>query len=364
MLNYEFPPLGGGAGNATYYLLKEFSKYPELEIDLITSSVDNFRVEKFASNITIHYLDINKRGNLHYQSNKDLLLYSFKTYFYAKKLIKGKRFDLCHAFFGIPCGYLAMKLKLPYAASLRGSDVPFYNKRFYLLDKLIFKKLSVKVWRNAEKVIANSQGLKDLALKANPSQRIEVIYNGIDAKEFKPDLAKKMGETIKLISVGRLIPRKGYDYLIKALEGLSGFELTLIGDGDQKEYLEKLAKRKGVGVNFLGKIEHNLIRDYLKKADIFILPSLNEGMPNAILEAMASGLAIIATDTGGSAELIQGNGFVIEKGNVGQIQESLIKFLENKEQMRLMGNRSREIAENLSWPKGASKYTEIYNELA
>src|SRR3989344_4881417 len=131
VLNYEFPPLGGGAGNATYYLLKEFAKYPDLEIDLVTSSVDTFRVEKFAGNITIHFLNIGKRGNLHYQTNQKLLMYSWKSYWYSKKLMEEKEYDLCHAFFGIPCGYVAMMLRLPYIVSLRGSDVPFYNKRFY-----------------------------------------------------------------------------------------------------------------------------------------------------------------------------------------------------------------------------------------
>jgi hypothetical protein len=66
ILNYEFPPLGGGAGNATYYLLKEFAKDPDLKIDLVTSSIDAFRVEKFSDNITVHLLDIGKGGNLHY----------------------------------------------------------------------------------------------------------------------------------------------------------------------------------------------------------------------------------------------------------------------------------------------------------
>ena len=119
ILNYEFPPLGGGAANATYYLLKEFSKFPDLELDLVTSSVDKFRIEQFAPNIRIHYLDINKKGNLHYQSIKDLLTYSWKSLKYCKKLKQEAKFDLIHAFFSSPCGYIAMKLKIPYIVSLR-----------------------------------------------------------------------------------------------------------------------------------------------------------------------------------------------------------------------------------------------------
>jgi uncharacterized membrane protein len=201
ILNYEFPPLGGGAGNATYYLLKEFSKpeHKNLGIDLITSSVNKFKIEKFSDNIKIHYLNIGKKGNLHYQSTKDLLSYSWKVYIYSKKIMKKGHFDLIHTFFGIPCGHLAMMLKyeykIPYIVSLRGSDVPFYNKRFYWLDKFVFKRLSKEIWKNSKAVITNSKGLKNLALKASPNQKIDVIYNGVDIKEFKPEKKKSENKT-------------------------------------------------------------------------------------------------------------------------------------------------------------------------
>ena len=114
LLNYEYPPIGGGASNATYYILKEFSKIRNIKIDVITSSVSSFEIINFSSNIKIHRLDIGKNGNLHYQSNKELLLFSWKAYWYVKNKLKINEYDLIHAFFGIPCGYLAMKLNIPY----------------------------------------------------------------------------------------------------------------------------------------------------------------------------------------------------------------------------------------------------------
>lgn len=138
MLNYEFPPLGGGAANATKFMLMEFKNHADLEIDLITSSTEKFKVKRLGNNITIHFLNIHKKGNLHYQSYKNLLYYSWKAYRYARELIQKKHYDVCHAFFGIPCGYLAMKIGIPYIVGLRGSDVPFYNNRFKILDNLNF----------------------------------------------------------------------------------------------------------------------------------------------------------------------------------------------------------------------------------
>lgn len=105
---------------------------------------------------------------------------------YARKLQAEKNYDMVHAFFGIPCGLVAMLLKIPYLVSRRGSDVPFYNRRFYWLDKLIFKRLSRIDWSKAKKVVANSVGLKELALKSSPGLQISMIYNGVDLDRFYP----------------------------------------------------------------------------------------------------------------------------------------------------------------------------------
>ncbi len=361
ILNYEFPPLGGGAANATYYLLKEFSKFPDLELDLVTSSVDKFRVEQFSDNIRIHYLDINKKGNLHYQSIKDLLTYSWKAYKYCKELKKKEKFDLIHAFFGIPCGYIAMKLKIPYIISLRGTDVPFHKKRFYWLDKLVFKNLSKKVWKNAKAVISNSKGLKEQAQKTNEKQIIDVICNGVDTDFFCPLLNKQVGNKIKLISVGRLAPEKGYDYLIKAFGGLKDFELTLIGSGKAEEDLKTLANEYKVKVNFLGRQEKEVVKKEFQNSDIYILSSLKEGMSNSMMEGMACGLPVIATNVSGSEELIKGNGFIVEKGDSKAISEKLKVFQDDKNLILTMGKISRDLAEKMSWKNVADEYLNIYN---
>jgi len=358
LLNYEFPPLGGGAGNATYYLLKEFSKKQNIEIDLVTSSIEQFRIKKFSKNITIHFLDIGKKNNLHHQSIKDLIVYSWKAYKYCQELIKNKNFDLCHAFFGIPCGYLAMKFKkkhsLPYIVSLRGSDVPFYNKRFYYLDKLIFKKLSKKIWQESKCVISNSEDLKKLALNNNPQQKIEIINNGVDTNKFVPS-KKNINKKLSLISTGRLIERKGYQYLIPAIKDLD-VKLQLIGDGSLKSKLKEMAR--GIEVEFLGQQEQSKLIKYLQDADIFILPSLNEGMSNSLLEAMACGLPIITTNTGDSKKLIDGNGFLVKKENSESLKETIVSYLGNKELIVKHGKKSREIAKTMSWQKASEKYSE------
>lgn len=365
MLNYEFPPLGGGAANATYYLLREFSRASDIEIDLVTSSVDSFKLEVFSPNIRIHYLNIGKKGSLHYQSNKDLLTYSWKAYTYCKQLLKEQNYDLCHAFFGIPCGYIAYRLSkkhhLPYIVSLRGSDVPFYNQRFYWLDKLAFKRLSTKIWKNAARVVANSQGLKDLALHSSPDQSIEIIPNGVDADSFATRQTFMANGKLNLLFVGRLIPRKGVDYLVQAIQGLQDVRLTIVGDGPMLEELENAAS--DLDVHFTGPMDHEDLKAIYPQHDVFVLPSLNEGMSNTVLEAMAAGLPLIVTDTGGTGELVDGNGFVVPKSDSDAIRASIVKFLDNRITLPTKGRRSRELAMGMAWDKIAGMYGDIYKKI-
>ena len=365
ILNYEFPPLGGGAGNATFYLLKEFAKCDNLKIDLVTSSADKYREEQFADNIKIYYLDIGKNKNLHSQSNRDLLRYSWKAYLFSKKLIKQNNYNLIHSFFGIPCGYIAMNLKLPYIVSLRGSDVPFYSKKYFLLDKLIFKRLSKKIWRNSKAVIANSVDLKTLALESAPRQKIEVIYNGVDTEEFKP--SNKTTQEFTVISTSRLIERKGIEYLIdgfiKFNKKYKDSKLLLVGKGNLEKELKEKIEKAGVQnrIDFLGIVNHYKIADYYRKADVFVLPSLNEGMSNSLLEAMASGLAIITTNTGGAKELIgENSGIIINKENSDDIFNALEKLYLDRKILNGLKKANRENALKMDWRKIADKYLEIY----
>ncbi|MGR3318448.1 MAG: glycosyltransferase, partial [Candidatus Anammoxibacter sp.] len=151
MLNFEFPPIGGGAANANYYLLKEFSKNSDMEIDLVTSGVNGkVETDQFSNNIKIHKLKINKQ-DLHYWRMSEIAIWTWKAYWYAKKLIKRTDYDLCHCWFGWPAGIIGylLRKKIHYIVALRGSDVPGYNVRLKILDKIFFRFVSLIIWKNA-----------------------------------------------------------------------------------------------------------------------------------------------------------------------------------------------------------------------
>jgi len=375
--NYEYPPLGGGAGNATAYIFKEFAKIPDLEVDLITSSINSeYHLEKIGSNITIHRLPIGKdKNNLHFQSQKDLLIYSWKAYHFSLKLARQNKYDLTHAFFSIPCGYLAQRLRkrfeIPYIVSLRGADVPGYSERFSLVYKL-FTPLIKTIWKDASRIVSNSEGLKKLAEKTEKVKSISVVYNGIDTQEFYPLKNNIRNENIfKIICVSRITPRKGIRYLIEAVkilrEKYPQIRLEIIGEGNEKEELIKLSAQYNLSeqVAFLGLISHNQLPRYYQNAHVFILPSLNEGMSNTMLEAIASGLPIIATDTGGTKELVSDaeNGFIIKMKDPDDLVKKLEIMINNQKLRETMSIKSRQLSENFSWQKVTQKYYKIYNDV-
>lgn len=378
-LNYEYPPLGGGAGNATSYILKEFSKMPDLNVDLVTSSIGKYKEEKIGDNITIYYLPIGKNeSNFHFQSQKDLLVYAWKAFWFSKKLIKGKNYDLTHSFFTVPCGALSWifyKLnKIPYIVSLRGSDVPGYSDRFAIIYKIITPLVKI-IWRNSDLIVANSSSFRSLALKVYAKREIKIITNGVAVDEFKPkdfEEKKKESKKFKILCGTRITPRKGFRFLVRAIKKLKDKNhdviLQIIGEGNEKIKLEELVKKLGIEneVEFIGVVKRNRIANYFSSARIFVSTSLNEGMSNAMLEALASGLPIVATDTGGTAEMVRDglNGFVIKMRNVQNTADKIEQIILNEEIERRMSKESRILAETLSWRNVAESYSNEYREIS
>lgn len=377
-LNYEYPPLGGGAANATAYVLEEYAQLSDLEVHLVTSSVDDAWCHSdIGGRVFIHRLPIGKNARtLHYQSLWDLLRYLWSGYFFSRKILKQHGdFELVHAFFSVPCGFQALLLKqefrIPYIVSLRGADVPGYSERFSLLY-ILLKPLIRLIWRQAARVVANSQGLRELALRTNRRQRIGVIGNGIDISRFFPRTESRPQERCIITSgASRVTARKGLEYLIRAIAQLKSaytqLLLKIMGDGNDRERLEKLVKELALEkhVEFLGRVPREMTAPYYQEASVFVLPSQNEGMSNAMLEALASGLPIIATDTGGSRELVKAgeNGFIIKKQSSEDIAEKLRTLLDNPDLINKFGAASRKRAEELSWAKVAQDYVDVYKDV-
>ncbi|MBI2439617.1 MAG: glycosyltransferase family 4 protein [Candidatus Moranbacteria bacterium] len=373
-LNYEYPPLGGGAGNATAYILREYAQRSDMEVHLVTSSCDEYQETSLSKNVKIFFVPIGKKGgNLHHQSLWDILAYAWQGYRFADRLLAQEKYDVIHAFFSVPCGYMAMclgkKYHVPYLVSLRGADVPGYSERFTFIY-FFLRALIRRIWRKAAFVVANSSGLRTLALETNQTQEISVVQNGVNVDEFYPDPQREIDGYMRILCVSRLTPRKGIRYLIHAIKILlvkdtsRKLELWIAGEGDEMTALKNLAVELGIKdkVKFFGRVEHEKLVAYYQIADIFCLPSHNEGMSNTMLEALAAGMPIVATITGGTEELVTDgeNGFFVKQQSADDLAEKLEKLMSDETMRVAFGKMSRRRAEAMSWQKVSGQYVDLY----
>lgn len=368
-INYEFPPIGGGGANANACLFEEYAKHPGVEIDCVTSCLGRDDcIEKIAGNITLYRLAINKSA-LHYWTQREVLWWLLRAYWKCRKLTVTRKYDLCHAFFGFPSGAIASALRgrFPYLISLRGSDVPGFNPRFsnqYVVLKPLFRW----IWRGADQVIANSCGLKELAHRFMPELPISVVPNGIAADEFfPPEIRDVTGP--HLLCVSRLVERKGVQDLIEAFPYLDkripGTQLTIVGEGDLLPRLQRRVIDLGLSeqIRFAGYVAHDQLPQMYRQADVFVQPSFYEGMSNTVLEAMASGLPIVATGQGGVEELCRENARMVRYADPQALAKVLAELLADRAKCQEMGEISRTIALDFSWAKVAGSYLRMYDEM-
>ena len=371
MLNYEFPPIGGGAGKAHLCQLKEYAQTDELKIDVLTAAPKpGFTKEQLSDNITIYKVGLHKK-NLHFWRKIEVLEWLFKAQHHYRKMLRENNYDLVHAFFGFPTGWLCYRSanKLPYIISLRGSDVPGKHARLKL-DYKILAPLFKSIWKKASALIACSQGLKDRALQFMPSATIDVITNGIDLDMFHPAQNDKAQQELKLLTVGRLSVTKRFEILIDAVEILHkagrNLHLTIAGGGAMLDGLKQIVSQKNLGniIDVKGRIESDLMPDLYRQNDIFVSASMQEGMSNAMLEAMASGLPIITTRCEGVDELIADNGIVVEQARPDAIADEIQKLADDKNGYDLMCKAARKKVEQFGWDNIAEQYLRYYKNIA
>lgn len=214
------------------------------------------------------------------------------------------------------------------------------------------KKIEGFVCGKATKVIVPSQYLKGIVMGWGvPEEKIEAIYNSF---EFRKLELQKNKETI--ISIGRLVPWKGFIVLIEAVSELIGenynFNLTIIGEGPEGNKLREKIKSLNLDHKItIAALPHNLVLETLNIAAIFVLNSEYEGLSHTILEAMASEVPIIATNTGGNPELIkdQENGILIEYNNKEQLKETILKLYNNPELRQKFIENSKEVLKKFTF---------------
>lgn len=375
MLDNEFPPLGGGMGVVNQTILQDFAGRPGLEIDMITSALrGHSEFEQFSEIIRIFKVPVWNK-NIHHSSNRELILYALQAFWLGLKLHRKQHYDFCFAWSAVPAGAVGWLLwilcHLPYLVVVSGPDIPGFEQRYRNMYKLLAPLIRA-VWRHASPLVVQSQKEAALVHKVASNQQVEIIPNGVDLSTYKPGLPIPDNGPLLIICAARLIERKGQHHLIRAVKRLAdeGIDVVvkLAGTGDALEEFQTLTHELGVDdrISFLGVVPRDEMPSLYAAAHVFVLPSFNEGMSMAALEAMGAGLPLLLTHTGGTEELVEEgvNGFTHNWGDVDTLVEQIHRLAQDRPLSRRMSLISRQRSVQFSWEGIAERYLELLTRLS
>ena len=303
------------------------------------------------------------------------------SYLTLRRLKKRGQLDILDAHFVYPDGYaanlLGRWLKVPVTITLRGTE-PRHSE----MPRL--RPLMKTALRRAARVFSVSASLKRVAeqLGTDPD-KARVIGNGVDLQRFQPQDREQQRQRLGLpadarvlISVGGLVPRKGYHRVIEVmpalLEKYPDLHYVVIGgpcaEGDNSADLTALSTRLGLQqrVHFLGSMSPDALSGPLSAADLFVLSTSNEGWANVFLEAMACGLPVITTDVGGNAEVVCDPqlGTVVPFGDADALREALDEALQRVDKGRWQRDFILDYARNNSWDSRVRILLEEFSRIA
>lgn len=343
------------------------------------------RLDRTKYNLSLFCLRENQKSSIFELiscEKNNLNVYSFKSIkslrklFVLAKFLRQNEVDIVQAFFfdSIFFGTFAAKLAgVKYFISSR-RDMGFWYSKIILKNLLFINQLTTRI-------LVNSKAVKDHVAKQEKvsPQKIDVIYNGIDLRKVDSIPACNLSREFKEIHADDKIvgivanfnrPVKRVDLFIKALAEVlrqhGDVKFLVIGEGNLKKSLVELAETLGVQKNLVWAGRKENVLPYVKGFTIGVQPSDSEGFSNSILEYMASGLPVVATDVGGNPELVCNgkSGFLVPPGDHIALAEKISHLLSNEKLSRKMGEEGRRfVKENFDWDKKIKEIEEYYQGL-
>lgn len=281
----------------------------------------------------------------------------------------GYKFDLFDAHYFYPDGVAAIILgkifNKPVVVTARGTDLNLIPK--YRLPRAMIRWVA----KRSAAMITVCQALKDTLVELGANdKKVTVLRNGVDLLKFSPPADRELLRlklNIKsdaLLSVGHLIPRKGHDIVIKALMDIPDVILFIAGNGPEEASLTQLVVDLGLKnrVVFLGEISHDQLCEYYGAVDTLVLASSREGWANVLLEAMACGTPVVATNVWGTPEVVNTPeaGCVVDKREPGEFAKAINQLLANRPDR----TKTRRYAEKYSWDDTTRGQVELFEKIA
>jgi glycosyltransferase involved in cell wall biosynthesis len=356
----------GGVEEHTTNLISSLRKIRNVDLVWLTFGSRNIVIKE---NDLVTYF-IEKSENL-------IRLFTEKIYVFINIIIKVNpdivHIQSTHPFYCLVA--LICQDKYPTLLTVHGlleEEIKYWENSNFALKKVsqLCENFSLRRIKN---IIVLSPQLKELInskIGRNENLKTYIVPNGVNTESFKSVYSEINCDKI-ILFMGKLVNLKGVSNLIKAMAQVRDqhpeAKLLIAGTGPQDETLKRLVRnlRLDASVKFLGFIYGKSKIHLYKSASFFVLPSLWESLPIVILEAMASGIPIIASNVGGVPSIVNdgANGFLIEPGNINELKDKMLLLLNDKNLCDEMGRESLRRAQNFSWEKIALETYKIYNKL-
>lgn len=375
LTDYYYPHEGGGVEKVVLEVSKRLKKLGCNIVILTLNTKKTFKFENHEGIKVYRANCIDLTENIGVQ-----LSLSLEAIFEIARVCKEENPDVLHSnnrfFFTTLCtAVLKGLLKRPLVVTAHLGPIAFGKGWQDFIIRVYERTISKWIFSRSECIIAVSGAVKQhiVNLGVEP-KKVKIIPNGVDLRNYVP-LQKSPHRheqcvPKKVISVGRLIQNKGIHHLIDAapevLQRFPSTEFIIVGDGSMRTELETRAKERGVSQAFRFHGFVPKVSNILNTCDIFVRPSLTEGMPLAVLEAMACGLPVIATRVAGTPEIVidHETGILVDSGDAKNLAEALIELLGNTELAMIFGVNARKLVEKShSWQKNARMTLNVYKEV-
>jgi glycosyltransferase involved in cell wall biosynthesis len=364
MLNYEYPPVGGGGATVTAQLCVHLVQQGH-QVDVITMRYKNLPAEETVDGVRIfRFPSYRHRADI--CRTHEMATYLWGAWRPAVKLALRENYDVIHAHFIIPTSPLARHIKkhtrLPYLVTCHGSDVPGHNpQRFTIMHKTILPAWK-KLVKDADKLVSPSRALKKLIQTHVPQANVEVIPNGAEPAAFDPSRPRKNN----ILLCSRILKFKGFQYVIQAVKDLSlDWQVHVVGDGPYLPPLKEAAQDSKTPIIFHGWLDRNdpQFRELYETGSIFVFPSEMENFPSVLLEAMSAGLAIITSTAGGCPEVVGDAALLVEPKNPEAIRTQLLALIESEQKRQSLSTAALNRLRRFSWDTVAKDYVDLYRQL-
>jgi glycosyltransferase involved in cell wall biosynthesis len=299
-----------------------------------------------------------------------------------RRVVRQVGATIVHGHWVVPGGAMAMLAarRLPLVLSLHGSDV-FVAERHELAGRTARRAFARAGWTTA-----CSADLRDRAITLGlRAERSSIIPYGVDSERFAPDAAARAEirrqlhveeSTPVVFAAGRFVRKKGFEYLIDATRQLVSVEprvqLVLAGDGDLRTEYETRARASGIGdrVRFVGTLSQSDVARYLAAADVAVVPSAQDeagnvdGLPNVVLESLASGTPVVASPAGGIGSVVRHDdtGWLVPERDVERMAGGIHALLQDRGRGKRLAERARAmVLHEFGWARVAEQFEDAYS---